>query len=209
MQLHVWAMGQTNGLTRYTPRLQELRLSKLDFSDTFEQLSRIIDFHRLFRLELLVESCGAHLFLKDLASSIYARSAKANRLQLKQIAVELVHDLCEREAIDLRDSMELIIMACGPLESFHMCYPEANPIKITLLDLATVEAIITDGDFVIPLPQQCFVKGEQRDILGRTVAIGVPVARTTLRATQLYTDILDIDHTRIHDSYDAWAGTEM
>jgi hypothetical protein len=71
--------------------------------------------------------------------------------------------------------------------------------------LATVEAIITDGDFVIPLSQQCYIKGEQRDILGRTVAVGVPVTRTMLRATQPYTDILDIDHPRTHDAYDAWA----
>jgi hypothetical protein len=133
-QLHFWAMCEHNNLIRYTPRLEELRLSKLDFSDTFEQLSRIIDFHRLVRLELLVESCGLHLFLKDLANSIYACSGEVNRLQLKHIAVELVHDLCECEAIDLRDSMELIIMACGPIESFHMRYPEANPVKITLLD---------------------------------------------------------------------------
>jgi hypothetical protein len=75
--------------------------------------------------------------------------------------------------------------------------------------LATVEAIITDADFVIPLPQQCFVKGEQRDILGRTVAVGVPVTRMMLRATQPYTDILDIDHPRTHDAYDAWAGKAM
>lgn len=315
-QLYAWAMGEQNDLTRYTPRLEELRLSKMDFSDTFEQLSRIIDFHRLIRLELLVESCGLHLFIKDLANSIYTGSREVNRLQLKHIAVEFVPDLDEREAIDLRDAMELIITACGPIESFHMRYPEANPLKITLLDflqalslsnhnlqslsiycdefetlqwdgvasdllqwvsvsslskvkqlrllhlhvpdcdrlgrsehnsnaewdssilsmqlqtfanqlfgdlhgagakldalvighLATVEAIITDADFVIPLPQQCFVKGEQRDILGRTVAVGVPVTRMMLRATQPYTDILDIDHPRTHDAYDAWAGKAM
>ncbi|RYO11924.1 hypothetical protein AA0111_g12701 [Alternaria arborescens] len=346
-QLYAWAMGEQNDLTRYTPRLEELRLSKMDFSDTFEQLSRIIDFHRLIRLELLVESCGLHLFIKDLANSIYTGSREVNRLQLKHIAVEFVPDLDEREAIDLRDAMELIITACGPIESFHMRYPEANPLKITLLDflqalslsnhnlqslsiycdefetlqwdgvasdllqwvsvsslskvkqlavycgesamlggdmtnkyttllqslrrfpqlrllhlhvpdcdrlgrsehnsnaewdssilsmqlqtfanqlfgdlhgagakldalvighLATVEAIITDADFVIPLPQQCFVKGEQRDILGRTVAVGVPVTRMMLHATQPYTDILDIDHPRTHDAYDAWAGKAM
>ncbi|CAN9168756.1 unnamed protein product [Alternaria alternata] len=291
----------------------------MDFSDTFEQLSRIIDFHQLIRLELLVESCGLHLSIKDLANSIYTGSGEVNRLQLKHIAVEFVPDLDEREAIDLRDAMELIITACGLIESFHMRYPEANPLKITLLDflqalslsshnlqslsiycdefetlqwdgvasdllqwvsvssltifekvstaapatpprtglrppgkkrtqfqrwvgfldtvyaaanfrqptlrrfvwsgrearcfgighLATVEAIITDADFVIPLPQQCFVKGEQRDILGRTVAVGVPVTRMMLRATQPYTDILDIDHPRTHDAYDAWAGKAM
>ncbi|CAN9182387.1 unnamed protein product [Alternaria alternata] len=266
-QLYAWAVGEQNDLTRYTPRLEELRLSKMDFSDTFEQLSRIIDFHRLIRLELLVESCGLHLFIKDLANSIYTGSREVNRLQLKHIAVEFVPDLDERETIDLRDAMELIITACGPIESFHMRYPEANPLKITLLDflqalslsnhnlqslsiycdefetlqwdgvasdllqwvslfgdlhgagakldalvighLATVEAIITDADFVIPLPQQCFVKGEQRDILGRTVAVGVPVTRMMLRATQPYTDILDIDHPRTHDAYDAWAGKAM
>ncbi|CAN9167811.1 unnamed protein product [Alternaria alternata] len=246
----------------------------MDFSDTFEQLSRIIDFHQLIRLELLVESCGLHLSIKDLANSIYTGSGEVNRLQLKHIAVEFVPDLDEREAIDLRDAMELIITACGLIESFHMRYPEANPLKITLLDflqalslsshnlqslsiycdefetlqwdgvasdllqwvslqtfanqlfgdlygagakldalvighLATVEAIITDAEFVIPLPQQCFVKGEQRDILGRTVAVGVPVTRMMLRATQPYTDILDIDHPRTHDAYDAWAGKAM
>ncbi|CAN9467475.1 unnamed protein product [Alternaria alternata] len=314
-QLYAWAMGGQNDLTRYTPQLEELRLSKMDFSDTFEQLSRIIDFHQLIRLELLVESCGLHLSIKDLANSIYTGSGEVNRLQLKHIAVEFVPDLDEREAIDLRDAMELIITACGLIESFHMRYPEANPLKITLLDflqalslsshnlqslsiycdefetlqwdgvasdllqwvsqslrrfpqlrllhlhvpdcdrlgrsehnsnagwdssilsmqlqtfanqlfgdlygagakldalvighLATVEAIITDADFVIPLPQQCFVKGEQRDILGRTVAVGVPVTRMMLRATQPYTDILDIDHPRTHDAYDAWAGKAM
>ncbi|CAN9140689.1 unnamed protein product [Alternaria alternata] len=257
-------MGGQNDLTRYTPQLEELRLSKMDFSDTFEQLSRIIDFHQLIRLELLVESCGLHLSIKDLANSIYTGSGEVNRLQLKHIAVEFVPDLDEREAIDLRDAMELIITACGLIESFHMRYPEANPLKITLLDflqalslsshnlqslsiycdefetlqwdgvasdllqwvsvssltgakldalvighLATVEAIITDAEFVIPLPQQCFVKGEQRDILGRTVAVGVPVTRMMLRATQPYTDILDIDHPRTHDAYDAWAGKAM
>ncbi|CAN9150872.1 unnamed protein product [Alternaria alternata] len=133
-QLYAWAVGEQNDLTRYTPRLEELRLSKMDFSDTFEQLSRIIDFHRLIRLELLVESCGLHLFIKDLANSIYTGSREVNRLQLKHIAVEFVPDLDERETIDLRDAMELIITACGPIESFHMRYPEANPLKITLLD---------------------------------------------------------------------------
>ena len=41
--------------------------------------------------------------------------------------------------------------------------------------------------------QHCFVKGFQVDMMGRKVAVGVPVTRELLRRVEPYTDILDFD----------------
>lgn len=41
--------------------------------------------------------------------------------------------------------------------------------------------------------QHCFVKGFQTDIIGRKIAIAVPVTRSVLRRVGQYTDILDFD----------------
>ena len=44
-----------------------------------------------------------------------------------------------------------------------------------------------------PLQQRCFVRGEQRDSLGRTITVGVPVTRAALQNSHPYTDILGVD----------------
>ncbi|KAF2833475.1 hypothetical protein CC86DRAFT_451161 [Ophiobolus disseminans] len=54
------------------------------------------------------------------------------------------------------------------------------------------------------MPQFYFVRGEQRDVLNRTVAIGVPVSRAVLRKTQAYTDVLDLDP--FSEPWQQWAG---
>ncbi|KAI4643233.1 uncharacterized protein J4E78_009959 [Alternaria triticimaculans] len=64
-------------------------------------------------------------------------------------------------------------------------------------------------DLVRPLPQQCFLRGEQRDILGRTVPVAVPVTRMMLRETQPYTDILEVDYRTAADEWEAWATRTM
>ena len=60
------------------------------------------------------------------------------------------------------------------------------------------------------LVQHCFIKGEQRDGLGRTVVVGVPVTRMLLRETNPYTDILDVDPVPpMSDPWESWAGRAM
>ncbi|KAH6861196.1 hypothetical protein BKA58DRAFT_449081 [Alternaria rosae] len=43
------------------------------------------------------------------------------------------------------------------------------------------------------LPQFCFVRNRQQDLLGRTATAGVPVSRAVLRRTHDHTSILDVD----------------
>ncbi|KAI4637049.1 hypothetical protein J4E93_010715 [Alternaria ventricosa] len=73
---------------------------------------------------------------------------------------------------------------------------------------ALVVGHATSAEAAAELQQQCFVRGEQRDILGRTVPVGVPVSQAMLRETQPHTDILDIDFPRTSSSngFEGWAG---
>jgi hypothetical protein len=59
--------GRINDFTRCVPKLEELRLSGFEFTNTFSHLSRIINFHQLVRLELLGSIGGMHHFLRNLA----------------------------------------------------------------------------------------------------------------------------------------------
>jgi hypothetical protein len=74
------------------------------------------------------------------------------------------------------------------------------------------EGIDTHGDVdeSSALGEHCFIKGEQRDSLGRTVVVGVPVTRMLLRETHPYTDILDVDLVPIQKNpWESWAGRAM
>ncbi|KAH7076042.1 hypothetical protein FB567DRAFT_452372, partial [Paraphoma chrysanthemicola] len=42
-------------------------------------------------------------------------------------------------------------------------------------------------------PQQCFVKGYQTDVLGRSAAVAIPVPRQTMKAIEPRADLLDYD----------------
>jgi hypothetical protein len=46
------------------------------------------------------------------------------------------------------------------------------------------------------IPQHCFIKGFQTDIMGRTTAVGVPVSKAVLRHVSPFADILDFDQER-------------
>lgn len=59
----------------------------------------------------------------------------------------------------------------------------------------------------IPIPQHCFVRGQQTDSLNRTVPVGIPVTRTMLRRTHPYTDILVLDP--VDFVWEHWAGRAM
>jgi hypothetical protein len=54
-----------------------------------------------------------------------------------------------------------------------------------------------------PLPQSCFIKAEQKDVLGRTNAVGVLVSRAMVRLTQQDTDVLDLDS--LAGAWNGWA----
>jgi hypothetical protein len=53
------------------------------------------------------------------------------------------------------------------------------------------------------LPQFCYVKGEQKDALGRKRVVGVPVSRGLVRRMMPRTEIMDEDS--VLNGWDAWA----
>ncbi|KAI4941530.1 hypothetical protein J4E91_010706 [Alternaria rosae] len=54
------------------------------------------------------------------------------------------------------------------------------------------------------LPQFCFVRSRQQDLLGRTATTGVPVSRAVLRRTHDHTSILDVDAGV--EAWEQWVG---
>lgn len=54
------------------------------------------------------------------------------------------------------------------------------------------------------LPQFCFVKSRQEDLLGRTATTGVMVSRAVLKRTHDYMDILDVDAGV--EAWEQWVG---
>jgi hypothetical protein len=57
------------------------------------------------------------------------------------------------------------------------------------------------------LPQFCYVRGIQHDLLGRTATTGVPVFRSVLRRTHDHTSILDVDSGV--EAWEQWVGQAM
>jgi hypothetical protein len=66
---------------------------------------------------------------------------------------------------------------------------------------------VDDEDDRHYLPQFCFVKGEQRDILNRMATVAVPVTRAMLRRTHPHTSILDM-YTGVK-AWEQWVGQAM
>jgi hypothetical protein len=128
-ELDAWAMGETNDFTHYVPRLEEVRLSGFEFTNTFSHLSRIVNFHQLVRLELPRSVGGTHHFLCNLAWR-----AKGKRFRLKHIAADFSADLDDDEASDLQASIRLILQICKPIESFHISHPQADCSRVNLLN---------------------------------------------------------------------------
>ena len=57
------------------------------------------------------------------------------------------------------------------------------------------------------LPQFCFARMRQQDLLGRTATTGVPVSRSVLRRTHGYMSILDVDPDMA--AWEQWAGRAL
>ena len=91
---------------------------------------------------------------------------------------------------------------------FEFLGPESKLDALVIGHVATLRNP-EDLERVRPLSQQCFLRGEQRGILGRTVPVAVPVTRMTLRETQPYTDILEVDYRTAADDWEAWATRTM
>jgi hypothetical protein len=82
--------------------------------------------------------------------------------------------------------------------------------KLDALVIGHVVRVDDAEDEQGPIQQHCFIKGEQRDGLGRTVVVGVPVTRMLLHETHPFTDILDVDPVPSWDLYwNGWAGRAM
>jgi hypothetical protein len=82
--------------------------------------------------------------------------------------------------------------------------------KLDALVIGHVVRVDDAEDEQGPIQQHCFIKGEQRDGLDRTVVVGVPVTRMLLRETHPFTNILDVDPVPSWDPYwDRWAGIAM
>ncbi|KAI4941529.1 hypothetical protein J4E91_010705 [Alternaria rosae] len=92
---------------------------------------------------------------------------------------------------------------------FEFIGPESKLDALVIGHVATLKSPENPPVHRRPLPQQCFLRGEQRDILGRTVPVAVPVTRMMLRETQPYTDILEVDHHSAADNWEAWATRAM
>ncbi|KAG9187034.1 hypothetical protein G6011_10142 [Alternaria panax] len=131
-----WAMGETNDLTRYIPRLEELRLSGFEFSTLYQQLPQVANFNQLVRLELLASQGGAQHLLQHLA-----RGAESNKLRVKHIAFESVGDLSPDEESEMHDSFERMLEACEPIDSFNILHRQAESgdfdLENCLMQLAT------------------------------------------------------------------------
>lgn len=54
------------------------------------------------------------------------------------------------------------------------------------------------------LPQFCFVRSRQQNLLGRTETTGIPVSRAVLRRTHDHTSILDVDAGV--EAWEQWVG---